>query len=94
MPVVDHGQHTSTAKDSQTHRYGCWNRRDYFDPPILKPYIVAADGWVYATEERHPHRMSHECRYDRSEADPACAGCKHCGSGAAYTRRQEEGGAK
>lgn len=95
MPVIDHGQHDSTKKDSQAHRYGCWNRPDEFEP-----YTIVQDGWRVFGADLIPRRaeiefrMSHECRYDRSETDPACAGCKHIGSGAAYIRRQEEGGAK
>ena len=94
MPVIDHGQHDSTKKDSQAHRYGCWNRPDKFEPLVLNMCKIAGDGMVYAVREYYPHRMSHSCRFDGSETDPACAGCKYIGSGAEYIRRQEEGGAK
>lgn len=84
MPVVDHQVHPHGVRDDG-HRYGCFNRK-----PFKKTVVVEDWQGVY----RWPFRMSMECRYDRSETDPACAGCKHIGSGAEYIRTQEQGGAK
>lgn len=99
MPVIDHGQHGSTAKESATHRYGCWNR-----PVLFEPVMWLQDGWLPAVIDGEPtrlsrmidveFRMSDSCRYDRSESDPACSDCKHLGAGARYTAEQEAKGAK
>lgn len=98
MPVVDHEVHPHGVRDDG-HRYGCHNRPDEFEPAVW-----LQDGWMPAVIDGEPtrlprmidieFRMSNECRYDRSETDPACAGCKHIGSGAEYIRTQEQGGAK
>ena len=84
MPVVEHEVHPHGVRDD-AHRYGCFNRK-----PFKK--TVTVETWIEVY--RWPFRMSNECRYDRSETDPACKGCKHIGSGAEYIRTQEQGGAK
>lgn len=72
MPVIDHPIHDKT-KIGPDHRYGCHNRPDMFVPVVQRD-----NGKMY------PYSLSHDCRYDRSETDAHCAGCKHVGSGAAY----------
>lgn len=84
MPVVEHEVHTHGVRDD-AHRYGCFNR---------KPFREWCESSSLMDASHWPFRMSRECRYDRSETDPACKGCKHIGSGAEYIRTQEQGGAK
>ena len=93
MPVIDHGQHASTAKDSESHRYGC------FDRLPSKKWLRVQDGWwhdgrdLVGKSEMIPHRLSTDCRYDRSLSDGACAGCCHAGSGERYVAEQSAKGA-
>lgn len=84
MPVIEHGVHPHGVRDDE-HRYGCFNRK-----PFKKTVWVENWRGVY----RWSFKMSMECRYDRSEADPACSGCKHVGSGNTYIVTQEKAGAK
>lgn len=91
MPVVEHEVHPHGVRDVD-HRYSCFDRPDQFEPVVWMP-----DGWNLDGTRRMASlrfRMSNECRYNRSETDPACKGCKHIGSGAEYIRTQEQGGAK
>lgn len=94
MPVVEHEVHQHGVRSADVHRYGCHNRPDHFQPLVLMEQRIAADGWVYAVERRYPHRMSHDCRYDRSLSDRFCAGCRHAGNGERYIAEREAEGAK
>lgn len=78
MPVVNHPTHEHGIRDAD-HRYGCFNRK-----PFKKTVVVEDWQGVY----RWPFRMSMECRYDKSLSDTRCSGCKHAGSGEAYTEQQ------
>ena len=83
MPVIEHPVHEHGVRDAE-HRYGCWNR-----PPFRE--------WCESSSpfdaSHWPHRMSRECRYDRSLDDSACAGCCHAGSGERYVAEQAAQGA-
>ena len=93
MPVIDHPVHEHGVRSADSHRYGCFNRGPF------KGHTVVQDGWwrdgyeLTAKAVCMPFHMSQECRYDRSLADPACAGCKHAGSGERYVAEQEARGA-
>ena len=94
MPVVEHEVHQHGVRSADVHRYGCHNRPDNFQPLVLMEQRIATDGWVYAAERRYPHRMSHDCRYDRSLSDRFCQGCKHASSGEAWIESNLKAGAK
>lgn len=93
MPVVEHEVHQHGIRDAE-HRYGCWDRLSF------KNWFRAQDGWWHDGSElvgksaMVPHRLSTDCRYDRSLSDPACRGCRHAGSGERYVAEQDQGGAK
>ena len=78
MPVIDHPVHRSTVRDAD-YRYGCFNR-----PPFKE--VVTVEGWRGPVS--WPFVMVRECRYDKSLDDNGCAGCKHAGSGEAWTAEQ------
>jgi hypothetical protein len=74
MPVVEHEVHALT-RIVGTEPYSCRDRQH-------RPYYRHVDAhgkgsWI-------SHRMSSECRYDKSLSDLRCAGCAHCGSGERY----------
>lgn len=82
MAVVDHPVHPKTAHVPGT-PYGCHNRR------MAKGYWVHQrhyypDGKYLMQQVFIEHRMSTECRYDKSLTDARCARCKHKGKGEAY----------
>ena len=77
MPVEDHAVHKMTQFDD-TKRYGCHNRGAY------------AGAYIANGKDVVQHRMSRECRYDRSLKDPWCNDCKHRGSGEAYDAQVRE----
>ncbi len=74
MPVEDHPVHVLTKQGADA-RYGCWNLGAH------KPRYFTFN-WRLVE-----HRMSTECRYDKSLSDLKCEGCKHRGSGEAYDLR-------
>jgi hypothetical protein len=78
MPVIDHPVHEHGIRDSE-HRYGCHNRPARFVETVHSGNMQTS--W--------PFRMSHECRYDRSNTDSACAGCKYANIGHKYVTRDE-----
>ena len=80
MPVIEHPVHEHGIRDAE-HRYGCFNR------PPYREICTSSHGDTW------PHRMSRECRYDRSLSDSACAGCCHAGSGERYVAEQQDKGA-
>lgn len=92
MPVIEHPVHEHGVRDAE-HRYGCHNRKAF------KAYTVVRDDFwsdgyeMTAKAVQMPYRMSHECRYDRSLDDNACAGCHHAGSGERYVAEQQSKGA-
>lgn len=74
MPVEDHEVHEKVKIDDST-PYGCYNRvrisRGYYAPDRrYKP-----DGTFYVIQTRVFHELSEDCRYDRHQEDPRCAGC-------------------
>jgi hypothetical protein len=77
MPVIDHPVHAHGVRDAE-HRYGCWGRAPF------REMVTGSRG------QQWPHRMSRECRYDRSLSDSACAGCCHAGSGERYAAEQQQ----
>ena len=88
MPVIEHPVHEHGVRDAE-HRYGCHNR-----PPFRETVKVDDGGMVGGfVTAAWPHRMSRECRYDRSLSDSACAGCCHAGSGERYVAEQQAKGA-
>lgn len=55
-----------------TSRYGCFNKADH------KPTYMAQLGWNLDNTRNMvsvPDEMSRECKYDRTDKDPKCAGC-------------------
>ena len=84
MPVIEHPVHEHGIRDAE-HRYGCFNR------PPMREWVEASLSTFNAAH--WPHRMSRECRYDRSLSDSACAGCRHAGSGERYVAEQQAKGA-
>lgn len=81
MPVLDHDIHPSTQVGKE-HRYGCWNRADWFKPAYTAPdrrYL--ADGRFEVVSIYVPFSMSHDCRFDgkngKAGDDPSCEGCRH-----------------
>lgn len=80
MPVIDHAVHPSVVI-GDGHRYGCWGRTEM--PALVD--LGPLHGLI-------PNRMSRTCRYDRSLADPACAGCPSQGLGEEYDRMIRENG--
>lgn len=82
MPVVEVNVRLSSSVGSE-HRYGCFNR------PAYRETVEHSQGGT-----SWPFRMSHECRYDRSTKDSACAGCCHAGNGERYIAEQNAKGAK
>ena len=83
MPVIDYPVHPHGIRDAD-YRYGCWNRPDKFKETVESTEF----GVVF------PFRMSHECRYDRSNTDSGCSDCKHADSGHKYVSREEAQGAR
>jgi hypothetical protein len=61
--------------------YGCYNReieKGYYAPARL----YRANGSFVMCAKYILHRMSTDCKYDKSATDPRCAGCKHIKPGA------------
>lgn len=89
MPVDDHPIHSSTQKGADF-RYGCWNRKPLADAYMAPQRFAKPDesdfvirnftcsntdfeiGTVFVL-----HKMSTDCKYDMSDTDPNCKGCKH-----------------
>lgn len=74
MPVEEHAVHEK-VKIAADAPYGCYNRgkfsRGYHAPDRrYKP-----DGTFYVIQTRIFHELSEDCRYDRHQEDPRCAGC-------------------
>ena len=91
MPVLDSNPHDLTKLTEAT-PYGCKDRehkRFY----ALHQREYSEDGYTYTMVNTIvDHRMSRECRYDRSLTDPRCRTCKHRGSGEDYDRKIREQG--
>lgn len=87
MPVLDHETHPSTQR-GEDHRYGCWNK------PRSTAKVSVKDGWqkLFGVPLWGQKRKliddfgSRECRYDMSEKDHRCHGCKQRGDGEKYVQ--------
>ena len=91
MPVLDSNPHDLTKRTEAT-PYGCVTRvfRDSY-PLKVRDYSI--DGNSYAMVDKQvDHKMSRECRYDKSLTDPRCSTCRHRGSGEEYSRKIREQG--
>lgn len=89
VPVDDHPIHPSTQKGADF-RYGCWNREPFADA-YMAPQRFAKPNksdWSFrnftcSNEDFEIgtvfvfHKMSTDCKYDMSDTDPNCKGCKH-----------------
>lgn len=85
MPVEDHPVHELTRLAPGA-KWGCYNRPARFKPEYPAPNRrYCPDGTFDVVCVAVPFRMSHDCRHDGSLEDPRCAGCRHQGSGQAYT---------
>ena len=89
MPVENHAVHTKTriAADKP---YGCNNLdRDMvgYSAPNRRAGANGYEPTFWMERVKIPHVMSRECRYDMSNKDTRCDGCKHRGSGEAYADR-------
>lgn len=94
MPVEDHAVHEKTRIEAQK-PYGCHNLgRDMTGYHAINRFAgTTGHQPVWWLERvRIPHVMSRECRYDMSNGDPRCDGCRHRGSGEAYAKRVTEAG--
>lgn len=56
--------------------YGCHNRT--FEKVYFAPTRIYGYGGIFSYGvTRITHRLSTDCKYDKSATDPRCAGCKH-----------------
>lgn len=74
VPGVDYDVHPLMVGGD---RYGCHNRQEFASG------YFAPNG--FGRFDFIPHRMSVDCRYDNSLADPKCADCRHRGNGERYS---------
>lgn len=75
-PVEDHPVHESTKIDS-SFRYGCHNRRGFSSGYYAPNRVYGYDG-LYSIELRWiKFAMSTDCKFDLSDRDPGCEGCRH-----------------
>lgn len=79
MPVENHPVHEKTRIDND-YRYGCHNGDRNFTGYTAIQRFAGTTGhepiWWHS-RIKIPHVMSKECRYDMSDKDIACNGCKH-----------------
>lgn len=79
MPVDDHPIHEKTRIDD-TYRYGCHNREPFKEAYSAINRFAGSTGhspiW-WLERIRIPFTMSRDCKYDLSQTDPNCQGCKH-----------------
>ena len=87
MPVDDHPVHERTKIDTETFRYGCFNRKEYATgyfvltrvPDEHAVQIEGASSQAYVLRsEWVPYRMSRDCataRTGQAATDPICSGC-------------------
>lgn len=90
MPVIDHEIHERTIEKHGA-VYGCHNFTH------RKQYLTVKDGHGFDEDigirqlwKRIDYTMSNECRYDMSLTDIKCDGCRHRGSGEAYSDKVKE----
>ena len=91
MPVLDSNPHEITKRTEAT-PYGCVTRvfRDSY-PLKVRDYTI--DGNSYEMFDKQVvHKMSRECRYDKSLTDPRCRTCLQRGLGEEYSRKIREQG--
>jgi hypothetical protein len=83
MPVIDHTVSAMT-KRTDDQPYGCANqpRKDRY---YGTQRVYHADGTYHLEMAPIIDRLSNECRYDHSLADPRCATCGKRGSGERYS---------
>ena len=83
MAVLTHEVHEK-VRIAINKPYGCngFDKRGkgYF----VQERSYRKDGTYVLRDKFIEYRMSHECRYDMSLADPRCESCKNRGSGEAY----------
>lgn len=91
MPVIEHEVHDK-VKSTGKEPYLCKNKN------IQPYYYVSTRDYMYGLTYRmiHTlvhHRMSKECRYDKSLSDARCDDCIHRGSGEDYAEMVRSNGA-
>jgi hypothetical protein len=85
MAVIDHPV-SDMVRESADAKWGCWNRPERFSEGYYAPdRMYCADGDYEQLHAWIPHVMSHTCRNDISLTDRKCQGCRHIGSGEAYS---------
>lgn len=92
MPVLEHEVH-ETVREKEGAVYGCWNRvgfRGGYYAPDRRYYGIGGFDTISVFVE---HCLSTDCRYEMSEKDTKCNGCKHRGSGEAYAQMVRSNGA-
>ena len=95
MPVEDHEVHEKTRIEAAK-PYGCHNRdRDMtgYSAPNRFAGTTGHEPIYWLGRVKIPHVMSRECRYDMSNNDSRCNGCKHRGSGEAYAKKVQNAAA-
>ncbi len=77
MPVEDSPVHPST-KIGLDYRYGCWNRKPFKAtyPAIVRKYSDDMRKLLGFQVVDVEHRLTTDCRYDLSAADPYCNSCQ------------------
>lgn len=91
MPVEDHAVHAKTSI-AENKPYGCFNREMSAGYHAINRFAGTTGHqpiW-WLERVRIPHVMSRECRYDMSMTDKRCDGCKHRGSGEAYSKKVKD----
>ena len=89
MPVENHPVHAKTSIGASK-PYGCHNLdREMmgYSAPNRRAGSNGYDPTFWMERVKISHVMSRECRYDMSNKDTRCDGCKHRGSGEAYADR-------
>lgn len=74
MPVEEHAVHEK-VKIAADAPYGCYNRGKFSRGYQAPDRRYKPDGTFYVIQTRIFHELSEDCRYDRHQEDPRCAGC-------------------
>ena len=89
MPVIDHPIHPSTQK-GKDFRYGCWNGdREFLGYVAPDRELNLLTGKYELNAVWIKHELSKECRYDLSNKDNNCKGCKHVPQSKAFGNGEE-----
>ena len=79
LPVDDIPVHEKVKEKPGT-KYGCHNRKDFMEAYYAPNRKMGSSGYepiFFFERVRVPHVMSRNCKYDMSDKDVKCEGCKH-----------------